>query len=73
MDDYEKFFDCDDMICDCCGTTQSESEVHTLDMGCSITLCRECILKFYALLDKDRTRSILRLLDNQKIDMSDGE
>ena len=73
MDDYEECFDCYDMICDCCGTTQREREVHTLDMGCSITLCRECVLRFYALLDKGRTRRILRLLDNKGINMSDEE
>lgn len=47
-------------ICDCCGVLNQYSEVYMLDRGCNISLCRECIVKFYALLNA-KPATIIRL------------
>ncbi len=39
------------VICDCCGVLIQNREIYTLDRGCSISLCKECIIKFYSLLN----------------------
>ena len=50
-------------ICDCCGILNHRCEVYTLDRGCSISLCRVCIVKFYALLHA-KPAPIIRLNRN---------
>ena len=45
------FFDDGELLmCDCCGVTNEDHELHSLDILCEITLCRNCIQQFYALL-----------------------
>ena len=46
-------------FCDCCGS--SEAELHTLEMDCPITLCVQCIKRFYALLDAKTPGIIIQL------------
>ncbi len=50
-------------MCDCCGTINQHCEVYTLDRGCSISLCRECIVGFYELLNA-KPVPIIRLKRN---------
>lgn len=38
-------------FCDCCSSTDEETELHTLDIDCPITLCAQCIKCFFALLN----------------------
>lgn len=47
-------------MCDCCGVFNQNCEVYALDRGCSISLCRECIIGFYALLNA-KPAPIIRL------------
>ena len=39
----------DRSICDCCGATSLERQIFSVDRGCSIALCKECISKFVSL------------------------
>ena len=55
----------DNAICDCCGVLSQNCEVYALDRGCSISLCRECITRFYALLNA-KPAKIIRLRSNSR-------
>ena len=59
MNDFFDFLDANDgSICDCCGVSIDDHELHTLEMACPVTLCRSCILHFHALLDRHNGRSL---------------
>ena len=53
MNDFFEFLEENDgSLCDCCGVSIDDHVLHTLEMACPVTLCRSCILRFYALLDQ---------------------
>ncbi len=58
---YEEIFGYNGTMCDCCGVTEPGQELHTLEGNCGITLCRECILQFYAMIDRRKKRNIIRI------------
>lgn len=51
-DEIHFFWGQNKYICDCCGALSQNSEIYTLDRGCTISLCRECITKFYELMNQ---------------------
>lgn len=55
MSDDKNYYDLsgDHSICDCCGVTNIDHQVFSVDRGCSITLCRECISRFASLAFND--------------------
>lgn len=49
---FELFGHCDE-LCDCCGVTCDDQKLYTVEVACEVTLCRQCINRFYALLGKN--------------------
>ncbi len=46
MDNYWEMINSQGGICDCCSATHSERPLFTVNQGCDITLCKNCICKF---------------------------
>ena len=70
MNDFYDFFAPDDSMCDCCGVSIDGHELHTVEGVCPVTLCRSCIMMFYAILDRNSNSNNLRML---RIINSDGK
>ncbi len=50
MDDrYRDLFQSTRATCDCCGKTNKERQLFSIDNGCEITLCKDCLASFMAL------------------------
>ncbi len=65
-------FNCDDYsdhgsFCDCCSATIEEAALHTLDIDCSITLCEQCIRRFYALLCSNTPGRIIKIPERHNL------
>lgn len=65
-DYYSDMFYHDNSMCDCCGVTIDDHEIHTIENICEVSLCRRCILQLYALLDRDGKNGIIRVLPINK-------
>ncbi len=65
---FEEEFWQDGIICDCCGMIGNGQELHTLEGNCPITLCRECILKFFCMIERKKKEVIFELKDIQPHD-----
>ena len=50
-------------FCDCCSSIDKEVELHTLDIDCLITLCAQCLKRFYVLLDHNTPGEIIKISD----------
>ena len=63
------FLDHSDELCDCCGATCDDHVLYTIEVACEVTLCRECVCRFYALLDRNaksvRTFKVLKGLNDE--------
>ena len=47
----------DNSMCDCCGATIDDHQLYSVDRNAEVTLCRDCLNRFLALMinEKDRT------------------
>ena len=54
----DSYFDLNNhSFCDCCGTSNETRPLFSVDSGCDITLCKECLNKFNALAFNDKERT----------------